>query len=131
MYFDVVQAQTSVSSVSAGSTSCVSLQVATLCPLMLTVAGNDRLECRTRGFRVTDTRGTVLFSADKNEVVVGAEVLKVTGQPFHLFSDDCAVTCSVCTKTHQILSLYSYIPFVPRLARKCKFDYTFIRKRQI
>ncbi|KAJ9596317.1 hypothetical protein L9F63_012650, partial [Diploptera punctata] len=41
--------------------------------------GNDRLECQARGFRVTDTRGTVLFSADRKEVVVGAEVLRVTG----------------------------------------------------
>lgn len=56
--------------------------------VMLTVAGNDRLECHTRGFRVTDTRGTVLFSADKNEVVVGAEVLRVTGQLMLLFIDD-------------------------------------------
>ncbi|XP_033609788.1 delta-sarcoglycan isoform X2 [Cryptotermes secundus] len=47
--------------------------------------GNDRLECHTRGFRVTDTRGTVLFSADKNEVVVGAEVLRVTGDGGAIF----------------------------------------------
>ena len=63
------------------------------CPETSTVAGNDRLECRTRGFRVTDTRGTVLFSADKNEVVVGAEVLKVTGMSFILFSNDFAPIC--------------------------------------
>jgi hypothetical protein len=55
---------------------------------MLTVAGNDRLECHARGFRVTDTRGTVLFSADKHEVVVGAEVLRVTGQLILLFIHD-------------------------------------------
>jgi hypothetical protein len=87
---------------------------------MLAVAGNDRLECRARGFRVTDTRGTVLFSADKNEVVVGAEVLKVTGQHLLLFSDDCAPTCNVFTTTYQIIYLYSYIPFVSRLAGKSK-----------
>lgn len=55
--------------------------------VMFTVAGNDRLECHTRGFRVTDTRGTVLFSADKNEVVVGAEVLRVTGELILMFVD--------------------------------------------
>ena len=49
------------------------------------VAGNDRLECQARGFRVTDTRGTVLFSADRKEVVVGADVLRVTGQ-YNLFT---------------------------------------------
>ncbi|XP_069704085.1 delta-sarcoglycan isoform X2 [Periplaneta americana] len=47
--------------------------------------GNDRLECLARGFRVTDTRGTVLFSADRNEVVVGAEVLRVTGDGGAIF----------------------------------------------
>ncbi|XP_021925157.1 delta-sarcoglycan isoform X4 [Zootermopsis nevadensis] len=47
--------------------------------------GNDRLVCLARGFRVTDTRGTVLFSADKKEVVVGAEVLRVTGDGGAIF----------------------------------------------
>jgi hypothetical protein len=87
---------------------------------MLTVAGNDRLECRATGFRVTDTRGTILFSADKNEVVVGAEVLKVTGQHFLLSSDDCAPACNVYTTTYRILYQYSYITFLSRLAGKSK-----------
>ncbi|XP_044730838.1 zeta-sarcoglycan [Chrysoperla carnea] len=43
------------------------------------ILGNDRLECQTRGFRITDDRGAVIFSADRREVVLGAEVLKVTG----------------------------------------------------
>ncbi|XP_048511016.1 delta-sarcoglycan isoform X3 [Athalia rosae] len=41
--------------------------------------GEDRLDCLSEGFRVTDPRGEVLFSADKEEVVVGAEMLRVTG----------------------------------------------------
>nr|CAD7405305.1 unnamed protein product [Timema poppensis] len=40
--------------------------------------GNDQLECLAREFKVTDARGTVLFSASKHEVVVGAKVLRVT-----------------------------------------------------
>jgi hypothetical protein len=63
-----------------GQLVCIKTGALGLYSVMLTVAGNDRLECHTTGFRVTDTRGTVLFSADKNEVVVGAEVLRVTGQ---------------------------------------------------
>ncbi|PSN47579.1 Delta-sarcoglycan [Blattella germanica] len=47
--------------------------------------GNDRLECLARGFRVTDTSGTVLFSADRKEVVVGADVLRVTGNGGAIF----------------------------------------------
>ena len=43
-------------------------------------AGSDRLECASGGFRVSDHKGRVLFSADKKEVVVGASLLRVTGQ---------------------------------------------------
>ncbi|XP_043271848.1 zeta-sarcoglycan [Venturia canescens] len=41
--------------------------------------GEDRLDCVSRGFRITDPRGGVLFSADREQVVVGAEMLRVTG----------------------------------------------------
>lgn len=41
--------------------------------------GEDRLDCVSKGFRVTDPRGGVLFSADREQVVVGAEMLRVTG----------------------------------------------------
>lgn len=61
------------------------------------------MECRTRGFRVTDPRGAVLFSADKNEVVVGAEVLKVTGMPFILCSDDFA---AICKSVHPCIKFF-------------------------
>ncbi|XP_043468420.1 zeta-sarcoglycan [Leptopilina heterotoma] len=39
----------------------------------------DRVDCVTRGFRITDPRGGLLFSADRERVVVGAETLRVTG----------------------------------------------------
>ncbi|XP_046394688.1 delta-sarcoglycan-like isoform X2 [Ischnura elegans] len=41
--------------------------------------GDDRMEVLAKQFRVSDPRGTVLFSADQKEVMVGAEVLRVTG----------------------------------------------------
>ncbi|XP_068970910.1 zeta-sarcoglycan isoform X1 [Bombus flavifrons] len=41
--------------------------------------GEDRVDCVSRGFRITDPRGGVLFSADREQVVVGAEMLRVTG----------------------------------------------------
>lgn len=40
----------------------------------------DGLECAQASvFRVTDTRGETLFSADRNQVIVGAQELRVTG----------------------------------------------------
>ncbi|XP_065346272.1 delta-sarcoglycan-like isoform X1 [Cloeon dipterum] len=41
--------------------------------------GSDHLECLARGFRVTDSKGDVLFSATRSEVEVGADSLRVTG----------------------------------------------------
>ncbi|XP_075213987.1 sarcoglycan delta isoform X2 [Lycorma delicatula] len=41
--------------------------------------GHDKMECLTSSFKVSDPHGRTLFSADKHEVVVGADVLKVTG----------------------------------------------------
>ncbi|KAL6427053.1 hypothetical protein ACFW04_009318 [Cataglyphis niger] len=42
--------------------------------------GEDRVDCVSRGFRITDPRGGVLFSADREQVIVGAEMLRVTGE---------------------------------------------------
>ncbi|XP_050426502.1 delta-sarcoglycan isoform X2 [Adelges cooleyi] len=39
----------------------------------------DKLECAATSFKVTDTRGEILFSADRSKVIVGAQELKVTG----------------------------------------------------
>lgn len=40
----------------------------------------DGLECAQASvFRVTDTRGEILFSADRSKVIVGAQELRVTG----------------------------------------------------
>ncbi|XP_021954197.1 delta-sarcoglycan [Folsomia candida] len=42
--------------------------------------GDDKLECQASGMKITDTRGRLLFSADRKEVLVGAELLRVTGE---------------------------------------------------
>lgn len=42
--------------------------------------GHDRFECLANNFMVTDDRGRVLFSANRREVVVGAEELRVSGE---------------------------------------------------
>lgn len=42
-------------------------------------SGEDRVNCVSGGFRITDPGGGVLFSADKEQVVVGAQTLRVTG----------------------------------------------------
>lgn len=47
--------------------------------LFVHFTGEDRVDCVSRGFRITDPRGGVLFSADREQVVVGAEMLRVTG----------------------------------------------------
>ncbi|XP_020279341.1 zeta-sarcoglycan isoform X2 [Pseudomyrmex gracilis] len=41
--------------------------------------GEDRVDCVSRSFRITDPQGGLLFSADKKQVIVGAEILRVTG----------------------------------------------------
>lgn len=44
------------------------------------LAGHDRFECLANNFMVTDDRGRILFSANRREVVVGAETLRVSGE---------------------------------------------------
>ncbi|XP_066588365.1 zeta-sarcoglycan isoform X2 [Prorops nasuta] len=41
--------------------------------------GEDRVDCVSSGFRISDPQGGVLFSADREHVVVGAKMLRVTG----------------------------------------------------
>ncbi|XP_059482697.1 delta-sarcoglycan [Neocloeon triangulifer] len=43
------------------------------------ILGSDQFECLARGFRVTDPKGEVLFSATRGEVEIRAETLRVTG----------------------------------------------------
>jgi hypothetical protein len=43
-------------------------------------AGEDRLEVVARDFRVTNSRQELLFAANRKEVVVGADILRVSGE---------------------------------------------------
>lgn len=56
------------------------------------MAGNDKFECLTNSFKVMDDRGVVLFAADRQEVVVGAESLRVTGEGGASFSGSVQTT---------------------------------------
>lgn len=42
-------------------------------------SGNDAFEVQASRFKVSDLQGRALFSADKNEVIVGAEILRLSG----------------------------------------------------
>ncbi len=44
--------------------------------------GDDRLEVVARDFRVINSRGERLFVANRQEVVVGADILRVSGKLF-------------------------------------------------
>ncbi|KRT83178.1 hypothetical protein AMK59_3363, partial [Oryctes borbonicus] len=41
--------------------------------------GNDRFECLANNFKIVDGKGNLLFSANEDEITVGAHVLRVTG----------------------------------------------------
>lgn len=49
-------------------------------------AGNDRFECLANNFKVIDDRGHILFSASRDEIVVGSDTLQVTGEGGTTFS---------------------------------------------
>ncbi|KAF5289339.1 hypothetical protein FQA39_LY15125 [Lamprigera yunnana] len=47
--------------------------------------GNDRFECLTDNFKVINTKGSVLFSADHKEVILGVDLLRITGEGGTIF----------------------------------------------
>ncbi|CAH0560873.1 unnamed protein product [Brassicogethes aeneus] len=47
--------------------------------------GDDQFECMSSNFKVIDDKGTLLFSANKEEVYVGSETLKVNGEGGTIF----------------------------------------------
>ncbi len=44
------------------------------------VTGDDSLEVLARDFRVMNANGETLFAANRREVVVGADILRVSGR---------------------------------------------------
>ena len=51
-----------------------------VCLCVRVIAGEDRLEVVARDFRVTNSRQELLFAANRKEVVVGADILRVSGE---------------------------------------------------
>lgn len=43
-------------------------------------SGDDRFECLAKSFKIMDDRGVLLFSVDDQEVLVGADSLRVSGE---------------------------------------------------
>lgn len=41
--------------------------------------GHDKLEIMAHSLKFIDTRGNILFAADKNEVAIGARTLHISG----------------------------------------------------
>jgi len=46
----------------------------------------DEFQCTANKFEILDDRGHVIFSADKNEVMVGADTLRLSGEGGTRFS---------------------------------------------
>lgn len=49
--------------------------------------GHDKLEVLAHSLKIIDTHGTVIFSADKNEVSVGANSLRIDGEGGAIFRE--------------------------------------------
>jgi hypothetical protein len=49
--------------------------------------GHDKLEVLANNFRVTDPHGGTLFAADRNEVTIGANSLRVDGEGGVIFKE--------------------------------------------
>lgn len=49
--------------------------------------GQDKLEVMAHSLKIIDTHGAILFSADKNEVAIGAASLRVEGEGGVIFRE--------------------------------------------
>lgn len=49
--------------------------------------GHDKLEVMAHHFKILDTHGAVLFAADRNEVIIGANALHVEGDGGIIFRE--------------------------------------------
>lgn len=49
--------------------------------------GHDKLEVLAHSLKIVDTHGAVLFSTDKNEVVIGANSLRIDGEGGTVFKE--------------------------------------------
>lgn len=49
--------------------------------------GHDKLEVMAHHFKILDTHGAVLFAADRNEIIIGANALRVEGEGGIIFRE--------------------------------------------
>ncbi|CAG9838001.1 unnamed protein product [Diabrotica balteata] len=63
---------------------------------------NEKLECLTNNFKITDDRGSLLFSADRKEVLVGSETLRVVGEGGTSFSGSVQTTLVRADAGHEL-----------------------------
>lgn len=49
--------------------------------------GHDKFEVMAHSLKIIDTHGAILFSADKNEVAIGANTLRVEGDGGVIFRE--------------------------------------------
>ncbi|GAB0087063.1 uncharacterized protein DMENIID0001_013330 [Sergentomyia squamirostris] len=49
--------------------------------------GHDRVECLASGFRITDTHGGNLFAANRDEISIGANSLRIDGEGGAIFRE--------------------------------------------
>lgn len=49
--------------------------------------GHDKLEVRAHTFKIVDPHGNRIFSADKNEVSIGASTLRIDGDGGAIFRE--------------------------------------------
>lgn len=49
--------------------------------------GHDKLEVLAHSLKIVDTHGAILFSADKNEVEIGANSLRIDGEGGTVFRE--------------------------------------------
>ncbi|XP_018329857.1 zeta-sarcoglycan-like, partial [Agrilus planipennis] len=69
--------------------------------------GNDRLDCLAKSFKVLDEKGYTLFSANPNEVLIGTEILKVTGEGGTIFSGSVQTPLLRAESGHDLSSIFS------------------------
>lgn len=73
------------------------------------VSGNEKLECLTNNFKITDDRGSLLFSADKREVLVGSEMLRVVGEGGTKFSGSVQTNLVRAEAGHELRWVYLFV----------------------
>lgn len=73
------------------------------------VEGNDRFECLANNFKIMDDRGVLLFSADRNEVIIGSDGLRIMGEGGTSFSGSIQTTLVRAESGHDLRFVSTFI----------------------